>query len=128
MNQNQLWSEAGWPSVLEEEDKAIQALEASIRADQSAIRIADNFLQMSQSGAYKQFLEELSKMQLVQYAKAMNATTDREATKKLGRCEQLSEIHDLAVNFSTKREALAKALQAKQDELAALRTPNKEPA
>ena len=118
--QQHLWEEAGWPDVIEEEKKQVKKLEQDIRNEESAIRMVDSFLQMSQSGAYKTFQEELHKMQMVQFAKAMNASTDREATLRLGRSAQCSEIYDLVVNFTSKREALAKALALKQDELATL--------
>jgi hypothetical protein len=125
--QQHLWEEAGWPSVIEEENKQAKKLEQEIRADESSIRMMDSFLQMSQSGAYKIFQEELAKMQMVQFAKAMNASTDREATLRLGRSAQCSEIYDLVVNFSQRRETLAKALALKQDELVQIRNPNQRP-
>lgn len=126
-SQKHLWAEAGWPSVIDEEDKQTKKLEQEIRADESSLRMMDSFLQMSQSGAYKIFQEELARMQMVQFAKAMNASYDREATLRLGRSAQCSEIYDLVVNFSSKREALAKALALKQDELAQIRNPNQRP-
>jgi hypothetical protein len=125
--QNDLWRQAGWPSVEEaisDDEKRLLRKKQMIEA---GLRTADGLLGLMNHPSYKVFTESLDDMKRYRIAQLLGAKNEHELVTMKGRCLELQAVLDMVSNVKFNKNQLEEQLGQVENELSALRLPELEP-